>query len=650
MPRDPTRRRKREDGMEVCNHRCKRTCVNKRSRSILWAKEGNSCVRHAKRMDLHPNCQAPCPASTRGHYVRDATPDDFGAAIKSMLDANMREAAIDVFFSKNLVDWKEGRANWPELPVASDHTTDFDDVPQDAGPSHQQFVDVADERRHDGNEDESDDAMDLLPIPAVGAKMSQTTSRSASIATSAASSAPSQVNPFLCFPEPDARKTIKLLYIPDPSRSHDRIKDVAHHLSWVKRYLAEDHLASIQHLKGFYVKARTSRDDLDAVGLPYRMTEWLWVMTCLSDHRSDDGLKSFDISYMTWEDFKDVLVDPRSEKNKMRWDFIRSHELLIGGLDYTIDTSDPHCAYNLHGDDRRRYDATLSALMQVAKFWPPVPSLQMAGYKWNTVAILDMIAVKHGWRRPKTTLLTPGCPIPAGTVLKRSHSDCGDFVILPEEDVRGTGAAATSERDRRNALRTWEELNARTSSPEQRWVSQDYVDSLAVFGEWRFFIVGGHVICTVHTMKMDDDNDVWHGRRVWQFRSLAEIRELWRNHQDVPVTADVLVNPQTGDRRQRAKGWEELRSFIDAVYRGLVIQESNPSGLRSSLTVFCRMDIGLMFDGEGNPSYFVNEIERTPTMSMWLKVVEDTTNRFMFDTFARVLHSHVTRLDDLYTF
>ena len=112
----------------------------------------------------------------------------------------------------------------------------------------------------------------------------------------------------------------------------------------------------------------------------------------------------------------------------------------------------------------------------------------------------------------------------------------------------------------------------------------------------------------------------------------------------------MLVNPQTGDRRQRAQGWEELRSFIDVVYRGLVTQESNPSGLKSSLTVFCRMDIGLMFDEEGKPSYFVNEIERTQTMSMWLKVTEDSTNRSMLDTLARVLHTHVTRLDDLYTY
>lgn len=77
-------------------------------------------------------------------------------------------------------------------------------------------------------------------------------------------------------------------------------------------------------------------------------------------------------------------------------------------------------------------------------------------------------------------------------------------------------------------------------------------------------------------------------------------------------------------------------------------QESNPFGSKSSLTVFFRMDIGLIFDEDGNPSYFVNEIERSPTMSMWLKVVEDTTNRFILDTFARALYTHIMQLDNLY--
>lgn len=116
MPRDGARHRTRENGFEVCNHTCKATCVNARSHSILWAKEGNSCIRHAKRMELHPSCEAPCPAAA-GSFVRNAHPGEYGAAIQSMLDANRSDATIDAFFSKNLPDWKDGRENWPPLPV-----------------------------------------------------------------------------------------------------------------------------------------------------------------------------------------------------------------------------------------------------------------------------------------------------------------------------------------------------------------------------------------------------------------------------------------------------------------------------------------------------------------------------------------------------
>ena len=105
------------------------------------------------------------------------------------------------------------------------------------------------------------------------------------------------------------------------------------------------------------------------------------------------------------------------------------------------------CAYKLHGDDRRHYDQTLLVLMQAMKFWLPVLTLQMVACKWNMVMILDMIAVENGWQRSKTTVLTPGCPIPTGTVLKQSHSECRLCMILPEEVVQGTEGVPLQELD-----------------------------------------------------------------------------------------------------------------------------------------------------------------------------------------------------------
>ena len=96
--------------------------------------------------------------------------------------------------------------------------------------------------------------------------------------------------------------------------------------------------------------------------------------------------------------------------------------------------------------------------------------------------------------------------------------------------MKGNDERARQHRRHLNGLRTWDELNARTSTPEQRWVSQEYIDTLVSFGEWRCFLVGGHVINVVHTLKLDDD-DTWLGQRVWQFRSLAEIRYVARGSQ-----------------------------------------------------------------------------------------------------------------------
>ena len=156
-----------------------------------------------------------------------------------------------------------------------DDQMDVDDAPKDPGLSREQFMDVDEEGDEDVEEEENDDSTQLLRIPPVmGTTRSQPTSRSASVARSTASSTPSQVNPFLLYPAEDRPKTIKLLYVPDPTRAKDRL-DVTHSLSWVKRHLRPDQLTSIKHLKGFYAKARSGKDDLDGGGLPYRLFEWV---------------------------------------------------------------------------------------------------------------------------------------------------------------------------------------------------------------------------------------------------------------------------------------------------------------------------------------------------------------------------------------
>lgn len=73
--------------------------------------------------------------------------------------------------------------------------------------------------------------------------------------------------------------------------------------------------------------------------------------------------------------------------------------------------------------------------------------------------------------------------------------------------------------------------------------------------------------------------------------------------------------------------------------------ETTIGGFRSSLSIFCKVDVGLYFDEDETPHYFVNEVERTPTTSLWRREIPDRELRTIPHTFAHVLHTY---LQDLY--
>jgi hypothetical protein len=86
------------------------------------------------------------------------------------------------------------------------------------------------------------------------------------------------------------------------------------------------------------------------------------------------------------------------------------------------------------------------------------------------------------------------------------------------------------------------------------------------------------------------------------------------------------------------------------VYEKLYQMESQVIGGRSTICTFCRFDIGLVFDTKFH--YFVNEVERTPTTSLW-------SNRQMGNgsspvgilgaTFAKSLHKWLTDITNAFS-
>lgn len=85
-------------------------------------------------------------------------------------------------------------------------------------------------------------------------------------------------------------------------------------------------------------------------------------------------------------------------------------------------------------------------------------------------------------------------------------------------------------------------------------------------------------------------------------------------------------------------------------WRELVLRETRDGGGKSSICVFCRMDVGIKIDpsGEERPQYFINEVERTTTTSIWLYHFVRGTMRTLGDTFAMVFKQWLKDIQNPY--
>ena len=164
-----------------------------------------------------------------------------------------------------------------------------------------------------------------------------------------------------------------------------------------------------------------------------------------------------------------------------------------------------HSGYGMDAEQRATYERNLEALLPSVQFWPPIPQVKASALKITTIGNLDTIAQVQRGRRPATIVLSEGDEIVPGTMLKRSHGDCGKQVVMPSNTVR----------------RNWTYLSSQLSEPHHRWMMQEYVPALETVGEWRVFVVGGRPMHVVHTRRLKSGK--WMGRRVENFCMLQEI-------------------------------------------------------------------------------------------------------------------------------
>ena len=172
--------------------------------------------------------------------------------------------------------------------------------------------------------------------------------------------------------------------------------------------------------------------------------------------------------------------------------------------------------YGWHDKDEANTYTARIRIMQLSGLlmWPPPAQIERSGRKDPDVALLDVIANEFHTLRPTTTTINlqgvvNDDMIALETVLKRSNSDCGQHVILPEA--------------RRN--RKVDHLRTLSLYGEQ-WLMQEYVTTLHTVGEWRTFIVNGSVIHTVHTYR-HPDTGAWVAKQASSFWSLKQLRYVF---------------------------------------------------------------------------------------------------------------------------
>ncbi|KAI6025432.1 hypothetical protein EDC04DRAFT_2606310 [Pisolithus marmoratus] len=552
MVRSSTQKQKAHkpmEGYEVCAHTCSSLNAIK---GQLWVVEGGSGVWHAKKDSQHPKCNDACPGSKASSTERGRANRTRKPTHEEIMSGLAQDLAVFELHRLKLPPMTEEdiEAFYGGIEVEDDNTmmeVDKESVPGGSGSRHSSSV--AGPSWHALSEAGPSTQSHHLP-PFTGKSPS------------------ANKEPWYPF-EKLKLKTFNILYIPDPSHAVKTKQEAENNLAWASREITLNQFNAISNLTGFVYKERVTK-----TGVRVRVTEWLWLILQMDNY--DKGT-AFNIKYMTWENFKDVVLDPNTRA--FDWNDLVKKDCIIGGIDYSIDHRWDGNPYGFATEDQfKKYESHLEPLTETVQFWPPAEQIKQAGKKWPTIISLQLMAQMNHEYFPRTVVLKDGTAIEESTVLKRSNSDCGKYVILP------TAAAK---------YRTWKYLKSCINNKEI-WMSQEYVDTLATIGEWRTFIIGGKILSVVHTQKKSDGK--WIGTPTESFLTGTEIH-------------DMLVREEA---------------------------------------VFCRMDVGLKITNDGCPHYFVNEVERSTTTSLWLASNLDNTMGTMADTFAMVFRQWLHDMRNAY--
>ncbi|KIK78106.1 hypothetical protein PAXRUDRAFT_28688 [Paxillus rubicundulus Ve08.2h10] len=579
-------------GFEICAHTCvENGCKSMATNTVLWRKEGGACVKHV----------GPQQRTGRGTIV--PTPDMLATFVPRirqgglMTDSTLAyELSISV---EEVVAMFGGVSSAPDGmdidPQPSSSTTELLETSMDDDPMGEAIL--------------TEHQISQNPPVTSTTPSSRATSQFSELSDSLAGSV-----------RPRKGKQFKILYVPDPSRKCATGTEAQSDLSFALRTINLEVFDFLRLRLPGYIFSRSGFDDMTVMGSHKTLynAEWLHVQDDLHAMGAVQG----------WVIFE--------------------QECLLGGIDYTIDYRYPVIDIQRSSDVygwKIPSDVDLFAenlrMMQSLIVWPPPKQLEHAGWKLTVISNLTFISKSSvPSYSPSTMRLNPGDLVPENAVLKRSHSDSSTHVIMPSETRK----------------REWSYLMAQAPGGEF-WMAQDYMPYLATFGEWRVFIIGGTIIQVVHTHR--GCNGHWHGVQVSSYWSLEELTYvffigpvftiLMSIHSKkllIPgITTEEIVNPDQGTDSERRHAKKEFEAFTMNIWRNLVLTEKAMIGGSTSISIFCRLDVGLTMK-DSYAMYFVNEVERSLTTSLWMSAMPDGLHGIFADTFAATLHDWLTGMID----
>ncbi|KAH9910588.1 uncharacterized protein BXZ73DRAFT_108792 [Epithele typhae] len=330
------------------------------------------------------------------------------------------------------------------------------------------------------------------------------------------------------------------------------------------------------------------------------MWDWMLLPLYVIQHQHD----MFSVRFLRYSEFIDAILHPEEDKNEQVWRMLCTCDLVVGGVDFT----DNYARKELLDADKGKVDqyrARMAILQRCTVVWPDPEETFLYGAKIPLIENLDKAAANvTKTPRPWTSCVSVGGAVGHNEIIKRGHSGWGNHVSPP---------SAGDSKTRWNSLVPDKDKAVEEQWFGRSWFRQQFIPTLVELGEMRCLFFAGKLTHITHTVKQKDSDrtDSDPVTTTVPLKHIPTILAAKRKDGHASL-AYAWVNSESLAANFQDEGRKELETFANTTFNTLVDLEKSASPTGSSdLTLFARMDIGLIDDGAGGFQYFVNEVERS---------------------------------------